>query len=209
MNLDISSARWLNRPRSFEFSPQSVKIITDPHTDFWQRTYYGFRNDNGHALLWESEASFTLTARATFHYRGRFDQCGLILYLDQDHWFKTSVEYETETLSRLGSVVTHFGYSDWATTDIPTPTEMWYRLSRRGPDFLIEASADGVEFRQMRIFHLHPLGETTPEMGKSHPPASAERPVSFGLYACSPLHSSFEACFDHLLLEECQWQAHE
>lgn len=208
MNLDVSSARWLNRPHAFEITTQSVKIITNPHTDFWQRTYYGFRNDHGHALLWESTANFTLTVRAAFLYRGRFDQCGLILYLNQDHWFKASVEYETETLSRLGSVVTHFGYSDWATTDIPTPTEMWYRLSRRGPDFLIEASADGVSFCQMRIFHLHPLGETTPEMGKSNPPASAEHPVAFGLYACSPLDSSFEACFDHLQLEECQWQAH-
>lgn len=208
MSIDFSGARWLNQPHSFEISDQSVKIRTDPHTDFWQRSYYGFRNDNAHALLLEHGNNFTFSVKASFEYQGRFDQCGLLIYLDSDNWFKASIEFESASLSRLGSVVTNRGYSDWATTDIPTPTAMWYRLSRRGPDFLVEASPDGLDYKQMRIFHLHALGETTVEMGKLNPPAAAEQPISFGLYACSPLDSSFEAIFDHLKLEPCSWLAH-
>ena len=48
----------------------------------------------------------------------RFDQCGVVMYLDSDNWFKASIEYEDEKIQRLGSVVTNHGYSDWATTDI-------------------------------------------------------------------------------------------
>ena len=84
--------------------------------------------------------------------------------------FKASIECENENFSRLGSVVTNLGYSDWATTDIDTISGIWYRLSRRGSDFLVESSFDGVSFKQMRIFHLHKLGETTEQMGKSNPP---------------------------------------
>ena len=209
MNLVLSTAKWVNPPRHFAITDQSVKIITDPGTDFWQRSYYGFRNDNAPACLWESGDNFTFTVRASFQYRGRFDQCGLILYLDSDNWFKTSIEYENEAFSRLGSVVTNLGYSDWATTDIPTPTAMGYRLSRRGPDFLIESSLDGVVFGQMRVFHLACLGETTPDMAKLNPPAPPAQPVRFGVYACSPLNSSFAAIFDRMTLEDCVWQAHE
>jgi uncharacterized protein len=208
MKLDFSGAKWLNQPRQFEIADRSVKIVTEPNTDLWQRSYYGFRNDNAHALQVESGDNFTLTAKASFQYRTQFDQCGLIIYLRSDDWFKASIEYENENFSRLGSVVTNFGYSDWATTDIATTTAMWYRLSRRGPDFLIESSPSGQDFKQMRVFHLHCLGETTAEMGKLNPPAPATQPIWFGLYACSPLNSSFVATFTDLKLEECQWTAH-
>jgi uncharacterized protein len=208
MTLDLTQAQWLNQPQSVDITDRSVTIVTDPNTDFWQRSYYGFRNDNAPALLWESAANFTFTLKASFDYQTRFDQCGLILYLDSDNWFKASIEYEDETLSRLGSVVTNGGYSDWATTDISSARQMWYRLSRRGPDFLVENSADGALFKQMRIFHLHSLGETTAEMGRLDPPLPPVERVRFGIYACSPLNSSFEARFEDLCLEDCQWRSH-
>ena len=208
MDLNLSAGQWLHPPKAFEISAQTLKLVTDPGTDFWQRSYYGFRNDNAPALLLESPENFTFTLRASFQYRGRFDQCGVIVHLDSDNWFKASIEYESPALARLGSVVTNLGYSDWATTDIPTPTQIWYRLSRRGPDFLLESSPSGSDFRQMRVFHLHPLGETTLAMGQIDPPDPPALPVRFGLYACSPLDSSFEAVFDQLRLEPCQWKAH-
>jgi regulation of enolase protein 1 (concanavalin A-like superfamily) len=61
MSLDFSVAKWLNPPSQSEISAQFVKITTDPNTDFWQRSYYGFRNDNAHALLLNSENNFTFT----------------------------------------------------------------------------------------------------------------------------------------------------
>jgi uncharacterized protein len=208
MTLDFSKAKWLNQPKVFEINSQSVKITTEANTDFWQGSYYGFRNDNAPALLLGSDLNFSFTTKASFDYQARFDQCGVIIYQDSSNWFKVSIEYENKEVSRLGSVVTNFGYSDWATTDIPTPTMTWYRLSRRGPDFLIESSSNGIDFKQMRIFHLHALGETTLEMGKLNPPAPAEQSIHFGLYACSSLDSSFEAKFDNLKLEDCLWKAH-
>lgn len=208
LGMDFLSAQWLYPPKQFEVTPQAVALTTDPGTDFWQRTYYGFRNDNAPTLLLESWENFTFTVRASFRYQGRFDQCGVAVYLDSDNWFKASIEYEDAQLARLGSVVTNLGYSDWATTDITAPSAAWYRLSRRGPDFLIESSFDGSLFTQMRIFHLHSLGETTAEMGRFNPPAAPLKPVRFGLYACSPLQSSFEARFDNFRFEPCAWLAH-
>lgn len=208
MKIDFSKARWINKPQTFEVTDQSIKIITVPNTDLWQRSYYGFRNDSAPALVIEGKDNFSLTVKASFKYSQRYDQCGLIIYLDTDNWFKASVEFENEECSRLGSVVTNFGHSDWAATDVPTTSELWYRLSRRGPDFLIESSLTGTAFKQMRIFHLHALGETTAEMGKLDPPAPAAKPIRFGLYACSPLNSSFEARFDNLKYEDCLWRAH-
>ena len=208
MKIELPSGRWLNKPKRYYIERDLVEIVTEPETDFWQRSYYGFRNENAPALLFDSDQNFTFTARAQFDYRKQFDQCGLMIYIDNENWFKASIEYENKEYSRLGSVVTNQGYSDWATNDIETCTSIWYRLSRRGPDFLIESSFYNREFRQMRIFHLHSLGETSVEMGKKTPPEPAKKSLSFGLYACSPNNSSFKAVFSDFNLEDCIWKAH-
>lgn len=41
----------------------------------------------------------------------RFDQCGIVMYLDSENWLKGSIEYENEQYQHLGSVVTNNGYS--------------------------------------------------------------------------------------------------
>jgi len=206
--MDFFDARWIYKPEKYDVSSESVKITTMPVTDFWQRTYYGFRNDNAPSLLLESTENFTFTAKMEFQYGSMFDQCGLVIYEDQENWFKVSVESENSEISRLGSVVTNNGYSDWATVDIEPVNSIWFRLSRRGADFLIESSEDGEIFRQMRIFHMHFLGETTDKMGKAEPPLKNSLPVRFGLYACSPLEASFEAVFTNFKIENCTWRAH-
>ena len=195
MRFDTSLLQWTRPPRSFTISPEEIRITTEPGTDLWQRTYYGFQNDNAPVLQMETdETRFSFTVRTDFDSKHRFDQCGVAVYLDSENWLKASIEYENEEYQRLGSVVTNRGYSDWATSDIPASVRsMWYRLSRREADYCIECSADGVHFQQMRICHLH---------------AGTGR-IRFGVYACSPENSSFEARFSCMALTDCLWADHQ
>lgn len=188
--LFLSEFTWLNRPRIFSLENDRLTMVTDPETDFWQRTHYGFRNDNGHSFIKEIEGDFTFTVKTEFEAVNQYDQCGIILYQDSENWTKASVEFENQDFARLGSVVTNLGYSDWATTDIPaTVTSVWYRLSRRRQDFYMECSMDGKQYQQLRMFHMHKN-------------ITAAR---IGVYACSPLNSSFKAVFSEFELCECIW----
>ena len=195
MCFDSSALVWTRAPERYSVTEEKIEIWTQPHTDLWQRTYYGFQNDNAPVLQMKTdERYFSFTVKTAFESKRRFDQCGVALYLDSENWLKASIEYENEQYQRLGSVVTNHGYSDWATTDIPAEKkEMWYRLSRRESDYCLECSEDGKTFRQMRICHLwEGAGE-----------------ITFGLYACSPEESSFRAEFTHFEMGECQWLAHK
>ena len=195
MNISMDVFSWTREPKSWTVTQNTVQIVTLPHTDLWQRTYYHFRNDNAPVFQMETdEPYFSFTVKTAFNSKHRFDQCGVVMYLDSENWLKASMEYENEQIQHLGSVVTNLGYSDWATTVIDASVkEMWYRFSRRESDYRIECSRDGVHFDQMRICHMHNGG------GK----------IRFGIYACSPEASSFEAVFSHMALTECQWQAHD
>ena len=186
--------KWTREPAECSINEDRITITTEPHTDLWQRTYYNFQNDNAPCLQMKTtETYFSFTVKTAFESSWRFDQCGVVMYLDSDNWFKSSIEYENEEFQRLGSVVTNLGYSDWATTDIPASIkEMWYRFSRRESDYCIECSTDGVNFKQMRIFHMH----------------KGNGEIQFGVYACSPERSSFKATFTNMELTECKWLPH-
>jgi regulation of enolase protein 1 (concanavalin A-like superfamily) len=196
MEFDIRNMKWTREPAEYRIDGDSITITTAPGTDLWQRTYYHFRNDNAPVLQFETEEKFfSFIVKTDFtQSHHRFDQCGVVMYLDSENWLKGSVEYENETFQHLGSVVTNHGYSDWATTAIPADVkQMWYRLSRREDDSCIECSPDGEHFSQMRVCHLH--------RGKGK--------IRFGVYACSPEDSSFRAVFTHMELSECRWLAHD
>ena len=195
MNFDINNLKWVREPEQYTIQSEKIEITTMPGTDLWQRTYYHFRNDNAPVLQMETdEKFFSFIARTDFTgAHRRFDQCGIVMYLDSENWLKGSVEYENEEFQHLGSVVTNHGYSDWATTAIPAQVKtMWYRFSRREDDYCIECSQDGEHFSQMRVCHMQEGA------GK----------IRFGIYACSPEDSSFVAVFDHMELTECKWLRH-
>jgi len=195
MKFDIEELKWTREPRSFHLADDRIEIVTEPHTDLWQRTYYHFRNDNAPVLQMETdEKFFSFTVKTEFESKHRFDQCGVVMYLDSDNWLKASIEYESERFQHLGSVVTNNGYSDWATTEIDADIRsMWYRFSRREDDYCIECSEDGVVFKQTRVCHMW----------------NGDGVIRFGIYACSPEESSFRAIFTNMEVGECAWLAHD
>ena len=187
------SPKWTREPKQVQICEDKVVITTERGTDLWARTYYGFQNDNAPVLQIEtSEPFFSFIIKTEFESSCRFDQCGVVMYLDSDNWFKASIEYEDAKVQRLGSVVTNHGYSDWATTDISSDIKsMWYRFSRRNSDYCIECSEDGIHYMQMRIFHMW---------------EGAEK-ITYGIYACSPTEGSYQAVFSNMQITECQWKS--
>ncbi|MBQ7309696.1 MAG: DUF1349 domain-containing protein [Clostridia bacterium] len=195
MKIDTALFKWTRAPKVYTVTEDRVEMVTEPHTDLWQRTYYHFRNDNAPVLQMETdEKYFSFVVKTEFDTKVRYDQSGIVMYLDSENWLKASVEYENETIQRLGSVVTNHGYSDWASVDVDAKMKsMWFRLSRRGDDFCIENATDGVHFKQMRICHMFHATDT----------------IRFGIYACSAEDSSFRAVFTDMEITECQWLAHD
>jgi len=195
-HVDFSLFSWTRHPESYSIFSDKLTIETAPRTDLWQRTYYHFRNDNAPVFqVSTAEKFFSFIVKTDFsgsHHR--FDQCGIVMYLDSENWLKASVEYENGQFQHLGSVVTNNGYSDWATTEISASEKtMWYRFSRRGDDYCIECSRDGNNFSQMRVCHMF----------------RGSGVISFGVYACSPEESSFKSVFSDFRITECMWKEHD
>lgn len=194
MKIQKTDWEWTRFPKDYKLQDEKIEIITNPFTDLWQRTYYHFRNDNAPVLqIRTKEQFFSFVVKTEFESKKRFDQCGIVMYLDSENWLKASVEFENENIQHLGSVVTNSDFSDWATTAIDSSVKsMWYRFSRRNDDFCIECSQNGIDFSQMRICHIQ----------------KAKDEIQFGIYTCSPEDSSFKATFSNIEITECKWLSH-
>lgn len=187
-------AFWLNEPAKHIVDKNTVALTTMAGTDLWERTYYGFQKNNGHALLCSTdEPFFSFSVKVETDASALYDQAGILLYADDFNWAKCSTEFRKGKSGWLGSVVTNRGFSDWASTDIAYPNVMWYRLSRRKSDFCLETSLDGKKYRQIRMFHFF----------------DARAPIDIGVYACSPDKAgTFTARFSDFKTEECRWKPH-
>lgn len=193
--------QWFCEPAGWSIDAESAALTLSPdaETDFWQRTHYGFRADNGHLLYALVEGDFQMETNVRFQGLHQYDQAGLMLRFSPDCWLKTSVEFEPSepegpmVPNRLGVVVTRHGYSDWSTQDIdPELQDFGFRVTRRGDDYLVEASVDGGPFTQIRLAHLDsPLPDGP----------GATQALQAGLYACSPKRGGFAARFSQLQID--------
>ena len=92
MKFDVNKLQWTRKPKDFSISSDKIEIVTNPHTDLWQRTYYHFRNDNAPVLQMETnEKFFSFVVKTEFESKRRFDQCGIVMYLDSENWLKGSI----------------------------------------------------------------------------------------------------------------------
>ena len=181
--------QWYCEPTRWRLDPTARVLLVEPeaNTDFWQRTHYGFRADNGHFLYCRMTGDFTVTTHVRFQPAHQYDQAGLMVRLSPSCWLKTSVEFEPDGPSRLGAVVTNFAYSDWSTQDVPGDTgEIWLSVRREADDYTVGASLDGRNWTQLRLAHLH---------------EGQGDEVACGLYACSPRGAGFVAGFTSLTID--------
>ncbi len=186
--------KWHAPPEKWSISSQKQVLTFEPlaETDFWQKTHYGFRVDNGHFLHAEIKGDFQMTTRVRTYPVHQYDQAGLMVRFSDHCWLKTSVEFETDGHAKLGAVVTNDGYSDWSTQNFTAGnTELMFRITRVSGDYTVEyaepVNEDATEpsWHQMRIAHLFD-------------DLNDETPFQCGVYACSPQGHGCHVEFDFL-----------
>lgn len=164
------------RGGSWKISHDKQQLILKPDSkkDYWRRTYYTplLIKDDGPALLltvpcncaYTCETNFTVTPRR------QFDQGGLMVYFDSEHWIKAGIEV-VDNKPKLSCVVTN-RYSDWSTQPW-TSFSIRVRVLLMGDgSFVVEASPvtkNKLDF--IRIAHLD---------------IPSDESIQIGVFGCCP-----------------------
>ncbi len=173
---------WFNEPRRWRHAGTELVLFTDPHTDFWRQTHYGFIRDNGHHFGARRLGDFVAQVEVNADYRSQYDQAGLMVRLDAGRWVKCGLEL-VDGAPLVSAVVTH-AVSDWSTAALTeVPQWLGLRLTR-------ERDALRIEYRTT-------AAEGSPGPWQTHrlaylPPALA---VAVGPMAASPQGGGMQVRF--------------
>lgn len=173
-------ATWLNEPKYWSEAADGTRLrmTTEPGTDFWRRTHYGFERDSGHFLGHRVAGDFDAEVAVAGAFRTLYDQCGLMVRVDGESWMKCGIEF-VDGRQYASAVVTR-GFSDWSVAPIAAPPPaVRFRVTRRADALEVSWSIDGAGWTLLRLAHL-PMPHV----------------VAVGPMAASPGEAGFEVVFE-------------
>lgn len=89
----FKSFAWINEPATWQCQNGTLQVTTDDKTDFWRETWYGFERFSGHVFATEAEGDFTFQLKICADFTTLYDQAGLMMIGDEQHWLKAGIEY--------------------------------------------------------------------------------------------------------------------
>jgi uncharacterized protein len=175
---DLNKMNWLNEPSSWEVKDGNLKMNVTPKSDYWRKTHYGFTVDDGPFYFTTRGGEFEVFVKISGSFKTRFDQMGLMLRIDEEHWIKTGIEY-VDGVYNFSTVVTDV-YSNWSVVELSgRPESIWIKAVRRIDAVEIFYSLDGVNYKMSNLAYL-----------------SDKKPVMVGMMAASPDGDGFDALFE-------------
>ena len=151
-----SEGRWTHPPVAAVEDGTDLVVTAVEGSDAWRHTSYGFVHASEHALLAPFAQNTAVEVEFTAAFSQQFDQAGVFVRIDDEHWVKAGVEY-ADGQPQLGAVVTD-GRSDWSVAPVPDwlDRRVLVRVSRSGDALTIRASVDGGELRLVRVVPFPP-----------------------------------------------------
>lgn len=175
----LEKMTWFNEPEKWEIKNNSLSMFVSPQSDYWRVSHYGFTVDDAPFYYTTYGGEFEAKVKITGSYKARFDQMGLMLRTDKEHYIKAGVEF-VDGKYNLSTVVTH-NKSDWSVITLEkTPPAVWIKAVRRLDAVEIFYSFDDKNYIMMRNA---PLQDNTP--------------VMVGLMAACPDGGGFNATFEN------------
>lgn len=172
------SGAWTREPVATTIDDDVLLAVAAEGSDAWRTTAYGFVHDDQHALLAPLAVGEAMEVEFSAEWSGEFDQAGVFVRIDDEHWVKTGIEYADGHLG-LGAVVTNV-VSDWSVgyVDDWIGTAITVRVSRWPDAIIVRARAAEGDWRLVRVA-----------------PFDGGADASAGPFLCAPLRDGFEVRF--------------
>ena len=169
---------WSHAPRDVAVDNAGLVVEAVEGSDAWRHTSYGFVHDSEHALLAPFPEGSAMEVTFVADLPEPFDQAGLFVAHDQQHWVKAGVEM-ADGAPQVGAVVT-WPRSDWSVAPGPhwSQREVTIRASLSDGALTIRARSAPDAWRLVRLA-----------------PVAADAPLRAGPYLCAPTRAGLSVRF--------------
>jgi nicotinamidase/pyrazinamidase len=174
--VEWAEGAWTNPPAAVRADGEALEVTAVEGSDAWRHTSYGFVHDTEHGLLAPLEVGEAVEVTLETTFSGQFDQAGVLVRADAEHWVKAGMEYADGVLN-LGAVVT-LGRSDWSVAPVDgNGRRVTIRVSRAVESLTVRARVGDEPFRLVRVAPF------------------LDGQVTAGPYLCAPTRAWFTARF--------------
>ncbi|REC44119.1 DUF1349 domain-containing protein [Chryseobacterium pennipullorum] len=175
----LEKMTWFNEPEKWEIKNNTLSMFVTPQSDYWRISHYGFTVDDAPFYYSTYGGEFETKVKITGSYKARFDQMGLMLRTDKEHYIKAGIEF-VDGKYHLSTVATD-GKSDWSVITLDKiPSAVWIKAVRRLDAVEVFYSFDDQNYKMMR-----------------NAPFPDNTPVMVGLMAACPDGNGFNAVFEN------------
>jgi regulation of enolase protein 1 (concanavalin A-like superfamily) len=145
---------WTTEPESVVSSADGLLVTATEGSDAWRHTAYGFVHDTEHALLRPLADGEAVEVSFRVDLTEQFDQAGVFLKSDDEHWIKAGIEH-SDGVDSLGAVVTRVE-SDWSLSPVPDWSDRvaTVRASWSAGAVTVRARVDDEPWRMVRVAPL-------------------------------------------------------
>ena len=170
-DFDLEGMKWIREPASSaQMSPTTIAWTSSPTSDFWRHTGAVAPKHDGNAFLRDIGAGdFSFDAEVSGVLTDRYDQFGVFVEIDEEHWVKAGIELDDSFWLSTVATKTH---SDWAREKV-VGAQVRLRVARHSDTIEIFVDDSG-SWRMIRELTL--AGD-----------------ARVGLYSCSPKGNGFSA----------------
>lgn len=151
-----SAGTWTHEPVRVDTDDDALIVEPAHGSDLWRVTSYGFIHDDAPGLLTEFPDDGAMEVSFVLGGGEQFDQAGVLLLADAEHWTKAGVEVADGHLG-VGAVVTA-GVSDWSVGRVDgwRDREITVRVSRSGDALTVRARCADEGWRLVRVAPIDP-----------------------------------------------------
>lgn len=182
--VDPSKLNWIRKPSMYILSSDKLVLETEPNT-----TFHVVDEDNTAVGLYGQERiQFEVKAKVEYDFRHEEDECGLVLKFDTVHWMKFGIKRINHETNEIFCERHNFQEIDYAKREYGTGIEqIYFRVKYRDGKLMLRYGFNPKKYWDLRTI-------TWDEV----------KPITVGLYACSPKHSYFDCTFSAMELNELQ-----
>lgn len=174
----LNKMQWFNEPQSYQIKGNKITMDVPPQCDYWRISHYGFTVDDAPFYYSTYGGEFETKVKISGDYKARFDQAGLMIRIDKEHYLKAGIEF-VDGKYNLSCVVTHHT-SDWSVITLDKPVDyVWIKAVRRLDAIEVFYSFDDKNYILMRNCWMQD-----------------NTPVQVGIAAACPDGEGFKATFE-------------
>jgi regulation of enolase protein 1 (concanavalin A-like superfamily) len=150
---------WVNKHKgSAVANNNTVALTAGKGTDLYNFAGGNFNVATMPILLFEPDSNFVLTAKLKVDFKKQFDGGSLMIYTDSTQWVKFLFENSHSGKLVICSGVTN-GFTDDNTHNEVAGPDIYLRIGKSGTLFSLYYSANGKDWKMVRLFPFLPAGK--------------------------------------------------